>query len=54
MSIEWISVLLFGSMFLVLMMGLPVAFVLGGLATVFTAVFWGRNPFFIIVARTYS
>lgn len=54
MSIEWISILLFGSMFLVLMMGLPVAFVLGGLATVFTAVFWGPESLFIIVARTYS
>ena len=37
MGIEMISILLFGGMFLLLALGLPVAFVLGGLATVFTA-----------------
>ena len=54
MDIGYISVLLFGSMFLFLLLGLPVAFVLGGLATVFTAIFWGPESLFIIVARTYS
>ena len=54
MDISIISILLFGSMFLLLASGLPVAFVLGGLATVFTAVFWGPESLFIIVARTYS
>lgn len=54
MDIGYISVLLFGSMFLFLMLGLPVAFVLGGLATVFTTIFWGPESLFIIVARTYS
>jgi tripartite ATP-independent transporter DctM subunit len=49
-----ISIFLFGSMFLLLASGLPVAFVLGGLATVFTAIFWGPESLFIIVARTYS
>ncbi len=49
-----ISILLFGGMFLLLALGLPVAFVLGGLATVFTAVFWGPESLFIIVARTFS
>lgn len=49
-----ISILLFGSMFILLALGLPVAFVLGGLATVFTAVFWGPESLFIIVARTFS
>lgn len=41
-------------MFLLLFSGLPVAFVLGGLATVFTAIFWGPDSLFIIVARTFS
>jgi tripartite ATP-independent transporter DctM subunit len=41
-------------MFLLLASGLPVAFVLGGLATVFTAIFWGPESLFIVVARTYS
>ncbi|WP_198470133.1 TRAP transporter large permease [Acetomicrobium sp. S15 = DSM 107314] len=54
MGIGLISILLFGSMFLLLALGLPVAFVLGGLATVFTAVFWGPESLFIIVARTFS
>lgn len=54
MSIEMISVLLFGSMLLLLASGLPVAFVLGGLAVVFTGVFWGPESLFIILARTFS
>jgi tripartite ATP-independent transporter DctM subunit len=54
MSIEMISILLFGSMFFFLASGLPVAFVLGGLGTVFTAIFWGPESLFIIVARTFS
>ncbi len=54
MDIGVISIFLFGSMFLLLASGLPVAFVLGGLATVFTAIFWGPESLFIIVARTYS
>jgi len=54
MDISVISILLFGSMFILLALGLPVAFVLGGLATIFTAIFWGPESLFIIVARTYS
>ncbi|TDY59501.1 tripartite ATP-independent transporter DctM subunit [Aminivibrio pyruvatiphilus] len=54
MSIELISILLFGSMLLLLVSGLPVAFVLGGLAVVFTGVFWGPESLFIILARTFS
>lgn len=54
MDIGFISILLFASMFLLLASGLPVAFVLGGLATVFTAIFWGPESLFIIVSRTYS
>ena len=54
MSIELISILLFGSMLLLLAAGLPVAFVLGGLAVVFTGVFWGPESLFIILARTFS
>ena len=54
MDIWLISVFLFGGMLLFLLLGLPVAFVLGGLATVFAATFWGPESLFIIVARTYS
>ena len=51
MDIGVISIFLFGSMFLLLASGLPVAFVLGGLATVFTAIFWGPESRFINLAR---
>lgn len=54
MSIEVITLLLFGSMFIFLALGLPVAFVLGGLATVFCALLWGLDGLFIIVARTFG
>lgn len=54
MSIEMLSILLFGSMLFLLIAGLPVAFVLGGLAVVFTGVFWGPESLFIILARTFS
>ncbi len=54
MDIGLISILLFGSMLFLLASGLPVAFVLGGLAVIFTAVFWGPESLFIIVARTFS
>ncbi|MFP4482480.1 MAG: TRAP transporter large permease subunit, partial [Thermovirgaceae bacterium] len=54
MDIELISILLFGSMFLLLALGLPVAFVLGGLGTVFAYVFWGPESLLMVVARTFS
>jgi len=54
MSIEMISIVLFGSMFFFLASGLPVAFVLGGLGTLFTVIFWGPESLFIVVARTFS
>jgi tripartite ATP-independent transporter DctM subunit len=41
-SIEWLTVLMFGSLGLVLMMGLPMAFVTGSLACIFLFVF--GNP----------
>ncbi len=41
-------------MFFLLALGLPVAYVLGGLATLFTAVFWGPESLFIVVARTFA
>jgi len=54
LSVELIALLLFGSMFILLALGLPVAFVLGGLATLFAALFWGPEALFTIVARTFS
>ena len=54
MDIGFVSILLFGGMFFLLALGLPVAFVLGGLAAVFTTVFWGPESLFIVVARTFA
>jgi len=54
LNIGLITILLFGCMFVFLALGLPIAFVLGGVATLFCALFWGQEALFIIVARTFS
>jgi TRAP-type mannitol/chloroaromatic compound transport system permease large subunit len=54
MGIGLISILLFGSMLLFLGLGLPVAFVLGGLAAIFTAIFWGPESFFLAILLIFS
>jgi len=41
MSIEWITILFFGGMLLVLVTGLPIAFGLGGLGMVLALFLWG-------------
>ena len=41
MSIAAVSIILFGSLFLLLALGLPVAFCLGGVAILFTYLLWG-------------
>ena len=38
-GIEWLSILLFGALGLLLMLGLPMAFCTGSLATIFLFVF---------------
>jgi len=45
---------MFGSMFLFLALGLPVAFALGGAATIFTILLWGPGGTFIIAARAVA
>ena len=51
MSIELITVLFFGSLFLLLATGLPLAFALGGLAVVFTLWLWGVPGLFLTAAK---
>ena len=41
MSPELITLAMFGSMMLLLLCGLPIAFALGGLAVIFVALLWG-------------
>jgi len=46
--------ILFGSLILLLTLGLPVAFSLGGLACIFALLFWGPVGFFSIVTTAYG
>jgi len=41
MNIGWVTLLLFGCMFLLLLSGLPIAWVLGGTAIIFAFFLWG-------------
>jgi tripartite ATP-independent transporter DctM subunit len=54
LSVELGTVILFGSMFLVLLTGLPVVFVLGGLATLLTTLLNGFNATMGIYMSTWS
>lgn len=51
MSIEFITVLLFGSIFLFLALGLPLAFVLGGIGTIGCYLLWGDSGLYIITSQ---
>ena len=54
MSIEWITVLMFGSLLGVLLLGLPVAFAAGGVGMVFTLVLLGPGAASLGVVRTFT
>jgi len=51
MSILSITILLFGSMLFFLALGLPVVFVLGGLATVFILLLWGPQGLALVATK---
>jgi tripartite ATP-independent transporter DctM subunit len=50
---EMLTVLLFGSLMLLLLTGLPLVFALGGVATLFIIVLWGPHALPILANRTY-
>ncbi len=52
-SIGWLTVLMFGSLAILLMAGLPLAFVTGGLACVFLFVFGSADMLNILPSRIY-
>ena len=52
-DIFWLTVLMFGSLAVLLMLGLPLAFVTGGLACVFLFVFGDASDLNIIPSRLY-
>jgi tripartite ATP-independent transporter DctM subunit len=54
MSIEVISVILFGGMLLLLALGVPVAFALGGLSLIFTLFFDGPPALYTVATTTYQ
>lgn len=50
---EWLTVILFGSLVLVLILGLPLVFAIGGVATFFIILLWGPHALPILANRTY-
>ncbi len=54
MSIGWITLLMFGSMILLLMLGLPLAFVTGLIGVVFTLGLFGVDGLPLIASRIYT
>lgn len=51
MSIELLTLLFFGSLLFFLVLGLPLAFVLGGVSVVFLYFTWGANAFYMVASQ---
>ena len=54
MSPELVTILMFGSLVVALVMGLPMSFALGGLAVVFTTLLWGPSALSMIALKTFG
>ena len=54
MSIELITILIFGFVVVGLALGLPLAFALGGVAVVFTFFLWGPEALYMVASRTFG
>jgi tripartite ATP-independent transporter DctM subunit len=50
---EWLTIILFGSLVVLLVAGLPLVFAIGGVATFFIIVLWGPHALPILANRTY-
>jgi tripartite ATP-independent transporter DctM subunit len=50
---EWLTIILFGSLVLLLMAGVPLVFAIGGVATFFIIILWGPHALPILANRTY-
>jgi TRAP-type mannitol/chloroaromatic compound transport system permease large subunit len=50
---EWLTIILFGSLVLLLMAGVPLVFAIGGVATFFIILLWGPHALPILANRTY-
>ena len=54
MSIELLTILFFSSLLMLLLLGLPLAFVLGGISVVFIYFTWGPEAFYMVAAQTWG
>jgi tripartite ATP-independent transporter DctM subunit len=54
MSIEIITLLMFGLLALLLLTGIPIGFATGGIAVVFSILLWGPDSVFVIPNRAYN
>jgi tripartite ATP-independent transporter DctM subunit len=54
MNIEWITFLMFGSLLLVLLLGMPVAFACGSIGMIFTVTLMGPQAASLGVVRTFT
>ncbi|MEP1215490.1 MAG: TRAP transporter large permease subunit [Marinobacter sp.] len=54
MSIEALTLLFFGSLLFFLVLGLPLAFVLGGVSVVFLYFTWGFDSFYLVASQIWS
>ncbi len=54
MSIEVVTILLFGGLMTLLLLGVPVAFALGGITVVLTCLLEGSTSLFIVATTTYK
>jgi len=50
---EWLTIILFGSLVLLLAAGLPLVFAIGGVATFFIIILWGPHALPVLANRTY-
>ena len=54
MSVELVTILLFGGLITLLAIGVPVVFAVGGISVVLTFVLWGNNGLFTVATTTYA
>ena len=50
---EWLTIILFGTLVILLLAGLPLVFALGGTATLFIIFIWGPDALAVLANRTY-
>lgn len=54
MSIELITIILFGCLIIFLALGLPLAFVLGGIGVIGSFVLWGERGLLLVASNTWG